>query len=268
MTKLRLKSIASGSSGNCIYVGDDNTHLIIDAGISGKRIEAGLNEIGLKGSELAGILVTHEHADHIAGLGVMARRYGIPIYATTGTVTAIASTSSVGKIDPSLYVGVKADESFQIGDLTIKPIKVSHDAAQPVAYRINHNRGSVAIMTDLGYYDDYIVNSLKDVELLLLESNHDIRMLETGSYPYHLKQRILGRRGHLSNENAGRLLCQVMHDNIKKILLGHLSHENNYPELAFETVRCEIDLGDNPYKSRDFDISVARRDVCSELFSI
>lgn len=133
---LELCSIASGSSGNCICVGSDNHHVLIDAGISGKRIENGLNEVDLKSQDMDGILVTHEHLDHIAGLGVMARRYGLPMYATAGTIEAIKNTPSVGKIDPELFHEIVPQEDFVIGDLTITPIHISHDAADPVAYRI------------------------------------------------------------------------------------------------------------------------------------
>jgi len=256
---MRFCSIASGSSGNCIYMGTDNTHLIIDAGISGKRIKNGLNELGIEPDELSGILVTHEHTDHISGLGVMARRYGIPIYTTEGTREAILTSSKAGKIPDGLFVDVKEDEHFTIGDLNIKPVRISHDAAQPVAYRIGNNKSYGAVMTDLGYYDDYIIKQLKGLDFLLLEANHDIRMLETGSYPYELKQRILGKKGHLSNENAGRLLSQVLNDNIKEIYLGHLSQENNYEDLAYETVRLEVDMSDTPYKAKDFKIRIASR---------
>ncbi len=265
---MELCSIASGSNGNCIYTGDANTHLLIDAGISGKRIEAGLNNIELKSSEISGILVTHEHSDHISGLGVMARRYGIPIYATAGTIDYIKYCSSAGKIDESLFNVVREDEEFTIGTLTVRPIHVSHDAAQPVAYRVSDGKNDVAVMTDLGYFDDYIVENISGLDILLLESNHDIRMLETGSYPYHLKQRILGRRGHLSNETAGKLLCRVLHDNIKHVFLGHLSGENNYDKLAFETVRMEVDMGDVPYKCTDFDLSIASRYESSKKVSV
>ncbi len=138
---LELCSIASGSSGNCICVGSDNHHVLIDAGIGGKRIENGLNEVDLKSQDMDGILVTHEHLDHIAGLGVMARRYGLPMYATAGTIEAIKNTpSSVGKIDPELFHEIVPQEDFVIGDLTITPIHISHDAADPVAYRIKKEK--------------------------------------------------------------------------------------------------------------------------------
>ncbi|MDO4479396.1 MAG: MBL fold metallo-hydrolase [Lachnospiraceae bacterium] len=261
---MRLCSIASGSSGNCIYVGSDHSQILIDAGISGKRIENGLNELELKTGDINGILVTHEHSDHIRGIGVLARRYGIPIYATAGTRAAMENMTALGKISPELFRTVKADEDFTIGDLTVKPFAISHDAAEPVGYRIENGGRSTAVATDMGQYDDYIVKCLQGLDVLLLESNHDVRMLEAGRYPYYLKKRILGDHGHLSNETAGQLLCRLLHDDIRQVFLGHLSQENNYEALAFETVCSEVTLGDNPYKADDFRISIAHRDVISE----
>ncbi len=257
---MKLCSIASGSSGNCIFAGSENTGILIDAGISGKRIEAGLNSIDRKTAEIDGIFVTHEHIDHIAGLGVLARRYGIPIYTTEGTYQAVLQTKSVGKMPEGLFRPVAPDVDVQVGDMTVRPFSISHDAADPVGYRLESGGSTAAVATDMGFYNDYITDHLKNLDALLLESNHDIRMLEVGSYPYRLKQRILGRRGHLSNEAAGQLLCEVLHDNLKHIVLGHLSRENNYPSLAYETVCSEVTMGDNPWKSGDFHITVAKRD--------
>ena len=198
---MRMCSIASGSSGNCIYVGSDDTHLLVDTGISKKRIEEGLKTLELKGEDLDGILITHEHSDHIQGLGVFSRKYEIPIYATPGTIMGIKSYSGLGKMPEGLYREIRADEPFELGDMTVA--------------------------TDLGKYDSYTVECLRNLDAVLLEANHDIHMLEVGGYPYYLKQRILGDRGHLSNELSGRLLCDILHDNLKHIVLGHLSKENN-----------------------------------------
>ena len=218
---MRLCSIASGSSGNCIYVGSEATHLLVDVGISGKRTELGLNSLGITAKDLDGILITHEHADHISGLGVIARKYGVPIYATPGTIDAIMNSSSVGKIDASLFREVKEDVKLSIKDLSVNPMRISHDAAQPVAYRISYGNKKVGICTDLGVYNDYTVECLKGMDALLIEANHDVNMLQVGPYPYYLKQRILGDRGHLSNENSGRLLSRILHDGLEHIILGH-----------------------------------------------
>ena len=265
---LELCSIASGSSGNCICVGNDNTHLLVDAGISGKRIEQGLNQIELKTSEMQGILITHEHSDHICGLGVLSRKYHIPIYATSKTIEAIKMCSSLGKIDEDLFVPIRADENFRIKDITIEPMHTSHDAIDPVAYRMRYENKRIAIATDLGTYNDYTVECLKGMDLLFLEANHDVNMLQVGPYPYSLKKRILGDRGHLSNELSGKLLCRLLHDRMQTVVLGHLSKENNLPELAFETVRVELIMADTGYRPEDFSIKVASRSQMSEIIHI
>ena len=245
---MNLCSIASGSSGNCIYTGTQNCGILIDAGISAKRIEQGLASIDRDIKEIKGIFVSHEHSDHIKGIGVLARKHHIPIYGTRGTIEAIKHTSCLGAIDEELYHVIRAEEEVQIDDLVVKPFKISHDAAEPVAYRMECGSKSAAIATDLGFYNQEIVDKLQNLDVLLLESNHDTHMLQVGGYPYPLKQRILSDRGHLSNESAGKLLCHLLHDDLKAVFLGHLSKENNYEELARETVKLEVTMGDTPYK--------------------
>lgn len=265
---MRLVSIASGSSGNCVYVGSDHTHILVDAGISNKRIEQGLNEIGLKGSELSAVVITHEHSDHTKGLGVLARKHRVPVYGTKETLQEIAGMKNLGEYPEELLKPLEPDTQMQIGDLTLKPFRIDHDAANPVAYRIQAEGKSVAVATDMGHFDQYIIDHLQGLDALLLEANHDVRMLETGPYPYYLKRRILGDHGHLSNENAGRLLNCILHDRLKHIFLGHLSQENNYEELAYETVKYEIDQGNHSYRSSDFPISVAKRSEMSEVINL
>ena len=266
--QMRMCSIASGSSGNCIYIGTDATHLLVDVGISCKRTVQRLGQLGLTGKDIDGILITHEHADHISGLGVICRKFGIPIYATEGTITAIKRVSNLGVIDDSLFRVVREDEKFILKDITVNPMKISHDAAQPVAYRFQYGSKRMAVATDLGTYNDYTVESLKGMDTLLIEANHDINMLQVGPYPYALKQRILGNKGHLSNELSGKLLSRLLHDHLKTVFLGHLSKENNLAELAYETVRLEISMADNPYKPDDFPIYVADRSEMSQLVEI
>lgn len=265
---MRLLSIASGSSGNCIYVGHEGTNLLIDAGISGKRIEAGLNMIGLKTSDVDGILITHEHADHIAGLRVVSNKYKVPIYATSGTINEILNGKKKIDIDPGLFREVKADQEFSVKDMLINPIRISHDAAEPVCYRFfGADSDSAAVCTDLGTYDDYILDNLEGVSALLLEANHDIKMLEAGPYPYFLKKRILGEKGHLSNDSAGELLTRLMASGkLKTILLGHLSKENNYAALAFETVRMQLEM--MGYTDKKVNLGVALRDEPGKLINI
>lgn len=263
-----LCSLASGSSGNCIFVGDDKTSVLIDVGVSAKLAESGLNTIDKTLKDIDGILITHEHSDHIRGAGVAARKLGVPIYGTRGTIEAMKRCSSLGKVDQGLYREIRPDENFQIGNLEIAPFRISHDAAEPVAYRVNGGGKSVAVVTDLGIFTQYTVDHLVGLDAVLIEANHDVRMLQVGGYPYYLKQRILGDHGHLSNENAGRLLCRILHDDLRHVLLGHLSQENNYEALAYESVCAEVTLGDNPYRASDFRIGVARRDAVSETIHI
>ena len=265
---MRICSIASGSSGNCIYIGDDTTHLLVDAGISRKRIEEGLRALDIKGEELTGILVTHEHIDHVQGIGVFSRKYGIPVYATKGTIRVMEKMGSLGKLPEGLFHEIVIDEEFGLGDMTIRPFAISHDAAEPSGYRVENGGKAAAVATDLGIYNEYTVQQLKGLNAVVLEANHDIHMLEVGTYPYSLKQRVMGEKGHLSNELSGRLLCDILHGNLQQVILGHLSKENNYAELAYETVKLEISLGDNPYRGEDIPIQVAKRDTISDIIKL
>ncbi len=261
-------SIASGSSGNCIFVGTDHASVLVDAGISGKKVVAGLNELDRAPEELDAILITHEHSDHIKGLGVLARKYGIPIYSSAGTISALKRQQPVGAMDEGLFRVIAPDQWFSVGELDIRPFRVSHDAAEPVAYRFSCGGKSVAVATDLGCYDDYIVENLKGLDAVLIEANHDKNMLQVGTYPYYLKQRILSSKGHLSNEHAGQLLGEILNERMQAVMLGHLSKENNYEALALATVCAEVTMGDNPFKAEDFRIQIARRDEPSQLIAV
>ena len=265
---MRMMPIASGSSGNCIYIGSDDTHILIDAGISRKKIEEGLNSIDVSLKDIDAVFVTHEHIDHIKGLGVMSRKDGIPIYSTDGTINGIKAATSLGNIDSDYYHIIEADTDIHLKDMTIHSFSVSHDANEPVAYSVYCDNNKASVITDLGYYDDYIIDNLENSDMMLVEANHDINMLQIGSYPYYLKQRILGNKGHLSNELSGRLLCDILHDNLKHIMLGHLSKENNYARLAYETVKLEVTLADNEYKGEDLNMFVASRESVSDIINV
>lgn len=263
---MRLCSIASGSSGNCVYVGSDRTNLLVDAGVSAKRIENGLNDIDILPDTIQGILITHEHSDHVQGLGILARKYHMPIYATLETAAAIKRIKNLGEIPEELFCFIKPNEAFRINDIDVEPFSTSHDAANPVCYSMQSEGQKVGIATDLGTYDDYILSKLEASELLYIEANHDVNMLMVGKYPYYLKQRILGDRGHLSNEVSAELISKLINPGLKHILLAHLSKENNYEELAYETVCCEL-----MSRSSDFlaeNISVAHRDRPSRMVTI
>lgn len=265
---MRLCSIASGSSGNCVYVGSDNTHLLVDTGISKKRIEDSLAELQVKGDEINGIFITHEHIDHIQGLGVFCRKYDVPVYASQGTIAGIRNCKTIGKMPDGLFHEIMTDDIFEIGDLKVRPFSISHDANEPTGFRIQTENKAVAIATDLGTYDKYIVENLTGLDAVLLEANHDTHMVEVGPYPYPLKQRVLGNKGHLSNELSGRLLCDILHDNLKYVLLGHLSKDNNYAELAYETVKLEVTMSKTPFNGNDIPLMVADRDKMSKIFDI
>ena len=265
---MQLYSIASGSSGNCIYVGGEEARILIDAGISMKRIREGLMEENFPIENLHAIFITHEHTDHICGLGPVLRKYQIPVYATKETIEAIWEKGDMKGVSEDLFHAVVPEKAVSIEDMEIMPVRISHDAANPVCYTVQSESKKIGVATDMGCFSNEIVDHLKDCDSLLLEANHDVRMLQVGAYPYSLKQRILGEKGHLSNESAGRLLCRLLHDKMKQIMLGHLSRENNYEMLAYETVCAEVTMGENPWKSSDFKISVAHRDRASELITV
>ncbi|MGB4658226.1 MAG: MBL fold metallo-hydrolase [Mobilitalea sp.] len=260
---MKLCSIASGSSGNCVYVGSNTTNLLVDAGISTKRIVSGLNGIDIMPDTIQGILITHEHSDHVSGLGVLARKYHVPIYATYQTARSIQQIKSLGEIPEELFHFIKPDEAFQINDIHIEPFSTSHDASDPVCYTLHSEGHKIGIATDLGKYDEYIVSKLIDSELLYIEANHDVNMLMVGSYPYYLKQRILGDRGHLSNETSADLIHKLINPRLQHIFLAHLSKENNYEELAYETVCCELSQRGSSFSAQD--VSVAHREKPSEM---
>ena len=260
---MRLASISSGSKGNCIFVESDKTSVLVDVGISKKRIEEGLDCFGRAPEDITGIVITHEHSDHIKGLGVFLRKYKIPVYATEKTIKYILNSSSLGDVDSDLFYVIKPENNFFIGNIELMPVSISHDAVDPVCYRFSEEKKSCAVVTDLGEYDQRLVAYMQKLNAILVESNHDIGMLQTGPYPYHLKQRIWGSKGHLSNENCGRLLNDIVSDHLSHIILGHLSEENNYPDLAYEAVRNEINFCDSDFYSDDFNIKVASRTMPS-----
>lgn len=263
---MKLCSIASGSSGNCIYVGSAKTNLLVDAGVSAKRIENGLNGIDILPDTLQGILITHEHSDHVSGLGILARRYHIPIYTTYETAYSISQMKSLGDIPQELFHFIRPDVAFQINDIMIEPFSTSHDASNPVCYTMQAEGHKVGVATDLGKYDAYIVSKLEDSDLLLIEANHDVNMLMVGKYPYYLKQRILGDRGHLSNDTSADLISRLISPRLQNIFLAHLSKENNYEELAYETVCCELASRGTNFSANK--VSVAHRDQPSQMVMI
>jgi len=264
---MRVCSIASGSSGNCVYIGDKNTNILVDAGTSRKRIVAGLGSIGVHPEDIDGIFITHEHSDHIQGVAMMVKMFDIPVYATSSTLDYIRSKDKNNVISMNHLYEVHPDECAVLKNMEITPFSISHDAADPVCYTVRSGGHKAGVVTDLGVFDDYTVKHLLGSEILMLEANHDISMLEAGSYPYRLKCRILGKKGHLSNEDSGRLLSRLAGKKLKYVFLAHLSKENNYPELAYQAVKCQIweELGINELPFR---MSVAGRNTPSEVARI
>ncbi|MDY5229719.1 MAG: MBL fold metallo-hydrolase [Eubacteriales bacterium] len=233
-----ILSLRSGSRGNASLVSGGNTKLLVDCGVSGKSVTSALADVDVYPEDISAIAVTHEHIDHIAGIGVMMRRYHIPVWANAATWTAMES--QVGKIDKSLVNIFDNDSSFEIGEIGVKPFSIPHDAADPVGYSFMCGDEKVAVATDIGELKKDLFEAIRGSKTVLLESNHDVNMLEIGKYPPQLKRRIRGKLGHLSNDDAGRAAEFLVLLGTERIILGHLSEENNYPELARQTVICVL----------------------------
>ena len=264
---MRVCSIASGSSGNCIFINSGNTNILIDAGISRKRIVDGLEGFGVRPEDLDGIFVTHEHSDHIQGINMMVKMFNVPVFSTAGTLNAIRSKDKKGVIRMEHLYELHPDRPVKVGNIEIMPFRMSHDAADPVCYTASAKGKKISVATDLGVYTDYTVEHLSGSDVLYLEANHDISMLESGPYPYALKCRILSEFGHLSNEYSGQLLGRVMSKRLKNVVLAHLSKENNYPELAYQAVKCQL-WEEYGIQELPFQMSVADREKPSEMIQV
>lgn len=263
---LTFCSLASGSSGNCQYVASDRTRLLVDAGMSGKYIKTSLHHIDIDINSINGILLTHEHTDHISGLGVLMRRHHIPLYITEKTWEAVSK--KIGEVSSELLNIYDTIDDLEIGDINVQSARISHDAVDPLCYAFINGKSKVAIATDLGMLSDEVVSKFKDSDLLMIESNHDIEMLKMGKYPMYLKRRILSEVGHLSNEDAGHFAKEIVsYGYAKHILLAHLSKENNVPELAYETVRSILEASD--IKSGvDINLDLTYRDKVGRCYKI
>lgn len=238
---IRLCTLSSGSSGNAVLFEADGTKILIDCGITGKAATERLCGVGVDPSELAAVLVTHEHIDHIRGVGVLSRRFGIPVYAGVGTWNAMIS--SVGEIPFEHIHYIAADVPFSVGGALVFPYATSHDAAESLGFTLSDGQKTASVVTDLGVVDKYVYDRISGSSLMVLEANHDEQMLMNGSYPYSLKQRILSDKGHISNRVTGALCARLLSEgrSDRQILLGHLSNENNSPETAFDTVKRSIE---------------------------
>lgn len=260
--KLRFCSLASGSSGNCYMIQTESTTLLVDAGISGKKIQQGIESTGTPAQEVAALLVTHEHTDHTKSVATLAKRFQtLPVFATQGTWDHMDCC-----IPTDQKKVLREGSQFQIGDLKIEPFGLSHDAAQPVGYSVSHEDRQITIVTDTGCCSEEILSQAEQADILVLEANHDVDMLRIGKYPWFLKQRVLGDQGHLSNEAAGRCLVELLRRNSKNrhVYLAHLSRENNFPEMAYQTVKNILEDA-NYYIGNQLQLGLLSRDCISGL---
>ncbi len=256
----------SGSSGNVLFVQYGNTRLLIDAGKPGRQIEEALGRIGVNPATLSGVLITHEHSDHIHGAGVISRKYHLPLYATPGTWAAMEG--KIGKIEPGLRREIPAGRDFYLGDVGVVPFPIPHDAADPVGYRLYGGNLSLSTATDLGHFSRFVFDQIAGSDLILLESNHDPDMLRANPhYNAMLKARILGDHGHLSNQSCAEALLALIAAGTGTVLLGHLSGENNTPELA-RRVSTERLEQEGIRAGKDVQLSVALRDQIGEVYTI
>ena len=263
--ELRFSPLFSGSSGNAIYVGCGDIHLLVDAGLSGTRIANELARIGVHPSQLTAILATHEHVDHIRGVGILSRKYNLPVYATEGTWEGMAE--KVGAVDACRRCMLVPEQDFYIGEMNITPFSTPHDANQPVGLSFECRGARFSIATDVGCIKRGWFGHVSGSDAVLLESNYDPDMLQAGSYPYALKHRILSNRGHLCNEDAGRCAAELVKGGARHIILGHLSKENNFPELARRCVEDALRAG-GLVPDEDLRLDVASRDGLTGLFAV
>lgn len=227
---IRFSVLASGSTGNAFYIESKKERILVDAGLSGKKIDQLFNGIQVDPSNLTGILVTHEHTDHIKGLGIIARKYNLPIYANEKTWKAMEGSIGKLSLDQKFHFGMGETKTFS--DMDIESFGVSHDAAEPMFFTFRHDGKKVALVTDVGYVSEHIKKTVEGANAYIFEANHDVGMLRMGRYPWNIKRRILGDSGHVSNEDAGYALADIIGNETKRIYLAHLSQDNNMKDLA------------------------------------
>lgn len=265
MPDIRFAPLFSGSSGNCTYISSGDTRILVDAGMSGAKIRAELAKAGGDPAALSGILITHDHADHIAGAGVLSRKFDLPIFATEGTWRVMET--KIGAVALKNVRIIEPGQDFYLGSANILPFTIPHDAAAPVGFTIQMGGAQVSVATDMGYMTKSTFAAIKDSDLVLLESNYDEDMLKAGPYTYELKKRILSRRGHLSNDDAAKTCWKLIEAGVKNIILGHLSKDNNFPELAFQTT-AQLLKAQGVDLDRDVKLCIAQRDCLTDVFRI
>jgi len=262
---LSFCSFSSGSSGNCYLVKSERTAILVDAGISGKRIIAGLSKTKTPVEQLTAILITHEHVDHVSGVSVALNKFkDITIHSNRKTFSKMDLKSQRERT--RIF---QNGDSFTIGDLDIETFSLNHDAVDTVGYNIRHENKQISIVTDTGVLDEKIMSKLTDSDILVIEANHDEQMLRSGSYPPYLKRRILGNEGHLSNDKTGHYIADIMEKKEKArcVLLAHLSRDNNDPETAEQTV-INILEENNWENGRDVYVKSIKRDEISMIYEI
>lgn len=252
---MKFCSLYSGSTGNSLFVQGNETKILVDSGVSAKKVESALDSINIDIKEINAILVTHEHIDHIRSIGTIAKKYNIPIYANLGTWNGIENEKTVIKIENKNYF--KIGEELNIGELKIKPFSTSHDAMDSCGFSIEHDNKKISIATDLGEVTKEVMSNLKNSKFILLESNYEPEVLKCCSYPYILKKRIAGERGHLSNNVAGETISKLVEYGLQNVMLGHLSKDSNFPELAYKSVTNE--LTKNGINIKNLELSIADR---------
>lgn len=254
---IKFCTLFSGSSGNSIFISDGTTKLLIDAGVSGKKTLEALYSIDEDPSDLSAVLITHEHSDHTKGAGILSRKLDIPIYANESTWKQI--DTQLGEIRQCNKRHFVTGCNFELGRINIKPFLIPHDAIEPVGFSLFIENKKITTATDIGHMNNSILENLIDSDIILLEANHDVEMLKVGPYPWNLKQRVMGENGHLSNEMAGKTVAYLAENGSKNFLLGHLSKENNFPELAYQTV-YNILSSKGIMPGVDISLEIAQRD--------
>ncbi|MBE6972744.1 MAG: MBL fold metallo-hydrolase [Ruminococcaceae bacterium] len=261
---LTITTLASGSGGNSLLVGGRGSHILIDAGISYRRITAALNQLHIDPMSLSAVLVTHEHTDHVCGLATMVKRLSVPIYASAGTAYQLSHRMGLPE---ERICAFRAGSAFSVGPLCCTSFSTPHDAADSVGYTVELDGEKVALATDLGHVTDTVRRAVLGSQVVVLESNHDVDWLRSGPYPYPLKQRILGDRGHLCNEAGAQLAAQAVQAGAHTVILAHLSRENNTPTRAYDVCARQLSaMGVDP--EQDICLTVAPRAECGKTYAV